>query len=285
MEATRKTTTYLCGPTALLLLLALLPAALEAKVRRPQILPLPAPPAAAFESYGSALGVTAENGFSVSVVNGEWRHRGHKHVGATGSITSPWGEEMSLRFWFNQDGSLGVEYDGSATIHYTFNEIGGLKDVAVVTRGAVKRTRAGDRALRAAAGTLDVYSLDYAPYEALFAALATRHSPEFLGGVERLNRRLGETRSFGPAGCFGDILQCTGAILLWAASVPTIAASCTAGAAFTLGAACLGAILAHEGAGIVAAGACVNAIQNCMNRDRHRGDPGGGCNGPGGGPE
>lgn len=280
MESTRKTPIFLVGPLAVLLVLALVPSPVEASVGRRVD-----PGAPAFKSYGSALGVTADNGFTVSVINGEWRHRGHTHLGATGRISSPWGEEMSLRFWFNADGSLGVEYGGNATLHYTFDERGGLAEVAAATRAGVSRVHAGDRAQRAAAGRADIYSLDYSPYEALFTELAVGHSPEFLSGIERLNRRLGRETSFGPAGCTGDILSCTGAILLWAATVPTIAASCTAGAAFTLGAACLGAILAHEGAGVVAVGACVNAVESCTDRHAQHGDPGGGCNGPGGGPE
>lgn len=266
-----------------LLLSALSSSVLEARVRRPE--PPAGRPPAVFYSHGSALGVTAENGFEVSVVNGEWRHAGHAHLGATGRITSPMGEAMSLRFWFNADGSLGVEYDGNAVLHYTFDELGSLRDVAAVTPARSARVFAGNRAERVALGDADLYALDYAPYELVFEQIAANHSDEFLTGVERLGRRLDRGGRLGPAGCTGDVLQCTGAILVWIASVPTIAAACTAGSAFTLGAACLGAILAHEGAGAVAVGACTNAIQNCLDPHEHHGDPGGGCNGPGGGPE
>ncbi len=268
----------LAKPGWVLLVLLAVAVAATAESRRQRREP------AVFEGYGSGLGVTAENGFSVSVVNGEWRHDGHVHVGATGSITSPWGEEMALRFWLNQDGSLGVEYDGNAILHYSFEPSGGLKEVTTVTEAGPKSLFAGDRAHRAAFGQIDVYSLDYRPYASLFEQLARNHSRDFLAGVERLERRLDGVGGSSPVGCTGDILQCTGAILLWAATVPTIAGACTAGSAFTLGAACLGAILAHEGAGVVAVGACTNAIQNCVTKD-HRGDPGGGCNGPGDGPE
>ncbi len=240
---------------------------------------------ARFHSYGSGLGASAANGFDISFVNGEWRHRDHVHVGGAGRIASPWGEEMPIRFWFNQDGSFGVEYDRNAVIHYTFDELGGLAEIAVVTAAGVRSVAAGDRARRAALGELDVYSLDYSPYKALLEQVARNHSDDFLAGAEELGRQLERVGRPSPAGCVGDVLQCTGAILLWAASVPTIAGACTAGAGFTLGAACLGAILAHEGAGAVAVGACVNAIENCMDRDDHVGDPGGGCNGPGDGPE
>jgi hypothetical protein len=189
---------------------------------------------------------------------------------------------MEVRYWFNGAGSFAVEYDGDATIHYALDEFGGLTNIMSVTEEGVSSLFVGDRAQRAAFGTVDLRSLDVEPYRALLSQLSRNHSPDFLAGTERLHRKLRSTRLTAPAGCAGDILSCTGAILGWIATVPAIAAGCTAGGAVTLGLTCLGAIIAHEGAGAAAAGGCINAIQNCSDNDDQHDDPSGGCSGPGG---
>lgn len=271
-----------CLPRPLAFLLVLLP------VLAPAARAQPAPSGGAiFDSFGTGMGAEADNGFGISVVNGKWRHKGHSHLGASGSITSSWGEEMPLRFWFNPDGSFAIEFDGSAILHYAFDDFGGLARVTAVTPTGVGTAAVGARAERFAAGALDPMApefldLDVEPYRLLLEHVAGNHSVRFLDGVDRLEEQLQRLGNPAVAGCFGDIAACTGAILLWSASVGTIAAACTVGNAFSLGAGCLAAILAHEGAGAVAVGSCVNAIQNCRDHDGHRDDPGGGCNGPGG---
>jgi hypothetical protein len=246
--------------------------------------PAPATTAAPFQSYGTGLGVEADNGFVVSIANGEWRHEGHTHVGGAGSISSPWGEEMTLRYWFNGDGSFAVEYDGNATIHFVTDELGRISEIMSMTAEGVRFAHVGDRAQRLGLGGVDLWSQDVEPYRALLAQIARNHSPDFLRGSERLHRKLESTQLASPAGCAGDIIACTGAIIGWVATVPAIAAGCTAGTAVTLGAACLAAILAHEGASVAVVGACINAITNCTDHSQH-GDPGDGCSGPGGTPE
>lgn len=240
---------------------------------------------AVFESYGAGLGVEADNGFDVSVVNGQWRHRGHTHVGGTGSIASPWGEKMAVRYWSNPDGSFAVEYDGNAILHYTFDDLGALGNVTSVTEEGVQTVFAGQRAERAALGTSDPLTFDFSPYELFLGQIARNHSRGFLDGADVLWRQIEPAGTAAPASCAVDILACTAAILGWIASVPTIAGACTAGAAVTLGASCLGAILGHEAAGAASVAACTNAIQSCIDQEGHHGDPGGGCSGPGGGTE
>jgi len=246
--------------------------------------PVPAPSGAPFLSYGTGLGVEAENGFVVSMANGEWRHDGHVHIGGSGSISSPTGEEMPLRYWFNGDGSFAVEYDGNATIHYALDEFGGLTDIMAVTEKGVSQAFVGNRAQRVGLGGVDLWSLDVEPYRDLLSQISRNHSEDFLVGAEVLHRKLVRSRFNSPAGCTGDIIACTGAIIGWAATVPAIAVGCTSAGVVTFGLACLGAILAHEGAGVAAVGSCFNAIQNCSDNDQH-GDPGGGCSGPGDGIE
>jgi hypothetical protein len=242
-----------------------------------------APPV--FESYDAGLAVEAENGFDVSLVSGEWRHHGHTHIGGTGVIVSSWGEEMPVRYWSNPDGSFAVEYDGNAILHYSFDELGGLGNVTSVTEDGVRTTFAGQRAARASLGTADPAQFDFSPYEAFLGQIARNHSRGFLDGAAGLSLAIEPAGLAAPAGCVGDILTCTAAILGWIASVPTIAGACTAGAAVTLGASCLGAILSHEAASAATIAACTNAIVSCTDQDDQHGDPGGGCSGPGGGQE
>ena len=246
--------------------------------------PQPTTVGAPFLSYGSGVGVEAENGFVFSVANGEWRHDGHTHIGGSGSISSPSGEEMPIRYWFNGDGSFAVEYDGNATMHYVRDEFGGLTDIMAVTEEGVSRAYAGSRAQRGVLNGLDPWSLDVEPYRALLSQISKNHTADFLEGAERLYQKLEQSQFPTPAGCAGDVLSCTGAILGWIATVPAIAVGCTSGGVISFGLACFGAIVAHEGASVATIGACFNAIQNCSDGEDH-GDPGGGCSGPGDGEE
>ncbi len=240
---------------------------------------------AVFESSDAGLAVVADNGFEVSVVAGEWRHRGHRHLGGSGAILSPWGEEMPVRYWFNPDGSFAVEYDRNAILHYAFDARGGLTDVTAASETELATSFAGHRAEAAALGGVDPLDLDLTPYEVLFEQLSRNHGNDFLDGANQLSRELARTGVAAPASCVTDILGCTASIVGWVATVPGIAAGCTVGGVVSFGAACLAAILGHEGASIAAVATCTAAIQNCTNHDHQQGDPGDGCNGPGDGPE
>lgn len=233
-----------------------------------------------FHGYGGDLGVESDDGFRVSLEGGEYRHRGHRHLGGAGRIDSPWGETMPVRYWFNSDGSFAIEYDGNAAVLYSFESNGRVDQVTVATPAAAGSVRVGDRGERFLTGAVEAWELDVTPYEVLLEQIAANHTPEFLDGVERLHGKVAVEGLATPAGCATDALNCSLAILGWIGSFPAIAAACTVGGVVTLGASCLAAIIAHEVASGTVLTQCTNAILNCGGEDpRH--DPGDGCNGPG----
>lgn len=233
-----------------------------------------------FHAYGGDLGFEGDDGFRVAVEGGEFRHRGHRHLGGVGRIESPWGEEMPVRYWFNSDGSFGIEYDGNAAILYGFDLDGRLDQVTVATPQTSRTVQVGSRAERYLRGELGPWELDLEPYEVLLQQIASNHSPAFLEGVERLHAGVVGEGLVAPAGCATDALECSLAVLGWIGSFPAIAAACTVGGVLTLGAGCLAAIIGHEVASGYVITQCANAILNCGAEDsRH--DPGDGCNGPG----
>jgi len=159
-------------------------------------------------------------------------------------LRSPDGERMTFQFVRADDGSPVVVIDDDILVHYRIGRDGRVARVVVDdgARAVASARRAGDGAVAPEA------------YRFLVDRLAATHSPEFVRGMTEGLAAL--DRQALPAGV-RQVIECLLSVTGYVFSIWGLVAGCSAGAAITLGASCILAILAHETA-------AASAILSCL---------------------
>ena len=208
-----------------------------------------------FTPAGRPLTVRALNGFSTDATTGHFSHQRHHHDGGIVTVSSPWGEQLDIRFWLTPHG-VSFEYDDDLVVRYRFDKDGTLLEIDAESPHGRATMPVGNRGQLARQGKLDFASFDLSAYQLIEQTFRARHSEAFLDGLR-------EAQGVLEAGCALSVIQCAACIIGWAATVPALAAACIVGGVPTFGLACFAAILVHEASTYACAATCVQMVFDC----------------------
>lgn len=228
--------------------------------------PQPAPDdVTVFTTTAEPMTLRSFNGFRSDGVPGVYSHHGHGHGGGVALIESPWGEQMTVRYWQSAHG-LTFEYDDDLKVRYQFDEAGALEEIVAQTPDTEARMPVGNRAELAYRGQRAFESFDLSAYVLIEQSLSAKHSADFLSGLRQFD---------GPAevSCATQGIQCLACIVGWAVSVVAIAEACVVGGVPTFGLACFAAIVAHEATNFACAATCVGWADDCLRQSPHNRQP------------